>query len=89
MNSNTVFFFYVYTARINLLQEHQQQVDEALMAYDEALETGDPSQLGDNVLRPISSVASDSDMLSSPNSDRNKVNGGASHFNVIPPGFII
>ena len=52
------------------------------MAYDEALETGDPSRLGDNVLRPIASVASDSDILLSPNSDRNKVNGGTSHFNV-------
>ena len=78
-----------FLARINLLQEHQQQVDEALMAYDEALETGDPSQLGDNVLRPISSVASDSDILSSPNSDRNKVNGGAPHFNVMHPLFIV
>lgn len=65
-----------------VLQEHQHQVDEALAAYDEALETGDPSQLGDNVLLPISSVASDSDILLSPNSDRNKVNGGTSHFNV-------
>lgn len=65
-----------------VLQEHQRQVDEALAAYDEALETGDPSQLGDNVLLPISSVASDSDILLSPNSDRNKVNGGTSHFNV-------
>ena len=78
-----------FLARINLLQEHQQQVDEALMAYDEALETGDPSQLGDNVLRPISSVASDSDILSSPNSDRNKVNGGAPHFNVMHPLLIV
>ncbi|XP_032791226.1 epidermal growth factor receptor substrate 15-like 1 isoform X1 [Daphnia magna] len=68
-------------SRMMVLQEHQRQVDEALAAYDEALETGDPSQLGDNVLLPISSVASDSDILLSPNSDRNKVNGGTSHFN--------
>ncbi|XP_046445364.1 epidermal growth factor receptor substrate 15-like 1 isoform X2 [Daphnia pulex] len=68
-------------ARMTVLQEHQHQIDEALVAYDEALETGDPSRLGDNVLRPIASVASDSDILLSPNSDRNKVNGGTSHFN--------
>lgn len=72
-----------FSARMTVLQEHQHQIDEALVAYDEALETGDPSRLGDNVLRPIASVASDSDILLSPNSDRNKVNGGTSHFNVI------
>lgn len=66
-----------------MLQDHHQEIEEALVAYDEALETGDPSNLGDNVLRPISSVASDSDILLSPGSDRNKVNGGASHFSVI------
>jgi hypothetical protein len=72
-----------FSARMTVLQEHQHQIVEALVAYDEALETGDPSRLGDNVLRPIASVASDSDILLSPNSDRNKVNGGTSHFNVI------
>lgn len=78
-------FFAFFTERITVLQDHHQQIEEALVAYDEALETGDPSNLGDNVLRPISSVASDSDILLSPGSDRNKVNGGASHFSVIFP----
>jgi hypothetical protein len=81
------FLFWI-SARMTVLQEHQHQIDEALVAYDEALETGDPSRLGDNVLRPIASVASDSDILLSPNSDRNKVNGGTSHFNVIELWFI-
>lgn len=70
------------TARMSVLEEHQQEIDEALVAYEEALESGDPSQLSDNVLRPISSIVTDSDTLTSPASDRNKVNGGASHFNV-------
>lgn len=65
-----------------MLQEHQNDIDEALLACDEALRTGDPSNLGDNVLRPIAPVATDSDLLPSPSSDRNKVNGGSSHFNV-------
>jgi len=75
----------LYTARVTVLQEHQHQVDEALAAYDEALETGDPTQLGDNVLRPIAPVASDSDFLPSPSSDRSRVNGAASasSFNVM------
>lgn len=75
----------IHSARVTVLQEHQHQVDEALAAYDEALETGDPTQLGDNVLRPIAPVASDSDFLPSPSSDRSKVNGAASasNFNVL------
>ena len=71
------------TARLTVLQDHQNEIDEALVACDEALRTGDPSNLGDNVLRPIAPVATDSDILPSPTSDRSKVNGGASHFNVI------
>lgn len=70
--------YYDLIARLTVLQEHQHQLDEALTAYDEALETGDPTQLSDNVLRPITSVVSDTDFLSSPSSEKNKVNGGAS-----------
>lgn len=69
----------LHSARVTVLQEHQHQVDEALSAYNEALESGDPTELGDNVLRPIAPVASETDFLPSPSSDRSKVNGGAAH----------
>lgn len=66
-----------------MLQEHQHQVDEALGAYEEALGTGDPTQLSDSVLRPIQAVATDADLLPSPSSDKgSKVNGRAPHHNV-------
>lgn len=60
-------------ARVTVLQEHQHQLDEALSAYDEALESGDTTQLSDNVLRPITSVVTQTDFLLSPKSE--KING--------------
>ena len=63
------------TARITTLTEHQDQMNEALAAYDEALDKGDPSQLSDGLLLTIPAVATDSDILLSPSSDASKVNG--------------
>ena len=54
------------------------------MAYDEALQSGDPTQLSDSVLRPIQPVATDSYIILSPSDQRGgaKVNGTArSHHN--------
>lgn len=65
-------------ARITVLQEHQHQLDEALTAYEEALESGDPTTLSDSVLRPITSVVSSADFVSSPTSEKSKVNGATS-----------
>ena len=63
-------------ARITVLQEHQHQLDEALIAYEEALDSGDPTNLSDSVLRPIALVVSSADFVSSPNSEKSTVNGG-------------
>lgn len=58
-----------------MLKEHQDQMNEALVAYDDALEQGDPSQLSDGLLLALPTVVNDSDILTSPSSDANKLNG--------------
>merc|ERR1712136_425278 len=67
-------------ARIVVLKEHQDQMNEALVAYDDALEQGDPSRLSDDLLLALPAVVNDSDILTSPLSDAAQLNGdGTSH----------
>ena len=66
-----------------VLQEHQDQMNEALVAYDDALDQGDPSRLDDGLLLALPPVVNDSDILLSPSSDANKLNGVNGLFNLI------
>jgi hypothetical protein len=68
------------TARVTVLQEHQRQMDDALVAYDEALANEDASQLSDGLLRVIQPATTDADLALSPTGDRKKLNGGTPHF---------
>ena len=50
-------------------------MNEALVAYDDALEQGDPSRLSDDLLLALPAVVNDSDILTSPLSDAAQLNG--------------
>jgi hypothetical protein len=63
------------------LQEHHHHFDKPLMAHDKILvESEVASWLGDNVLRPLASVASQN--LPLPKYDHDKLIEETSHFNV-------
>nr|CAG4638275.1 EOG090X01QX [Cyclestheria hislopi] len=64
-------------ARISVLQEQQNEINDALAAYEEALTNGDATQLNDSVLHAITLNVSENDLFPSPISERAKFNGGS------------
>ncbi|EFX68826.1 hypothetical protein DAPPUDRAFT_329660 [Daphnia pulex] len=67
-------------SQISKLQEHHHHFDKPLMAHDKILvESEVASWLGDNVLRPLASVASQN--LPLPKYDHDKLIEETSHFN--------